>query len=243
MIKMDELYEVTIAPTTINHFRQFFPSIRMGEKIKVNGAQLPNSSHMTIKYICDFCGSIYERKKYSELRSGLNTNACINCRSKKIIKTCQERYGVNHPMQDFEIHQKSVLRHINNFGKERNDCQFINGIPVSKAQKAIAEKLIDFQLNYLENGYYYDMFNSSLNLVIEYNGKGHDLQVKFGKISQEEFNKRETLRQERIRLTHKLLIINDPYDRLIHPKRFEELFPLISQAVENLKDYDIIQIK
>ena len=240
---MDELYEVTVAPTTIKHFKEFFPNIKMGEKIKVNGAQLLPSSHMVIKYICDFCGEVYERKKYSELRSGMDINACKKCQNKKMIKTCQEKYGVNHPMQVFEIHQKSVQGHINNFGKPRNDCQFINGIPISKVQKQISERLDGFQLNFLENGYYYDMFNPNINLVIEYNGKGHNLQVKLGKITQEQFELREQTRIKYILQTHKLLIIQDPYDRLIHPRRFEENFLLISQAVKEAKNYYIIQIK
>lgn len=242
MIKPDELYEVTVAPTTINHFRQYFPDIKMRSKIKVTGNQLPESSHVTIKYICDFCGAEFERKKYSELRSG-NVNACKNCRNKKIIKTCQEKYGVNHPMQNFEIHKKSVEGHINNFGKEVNSCSFINGVPVSKVQKQISDKLENFVLNYLENGYYYDMFNSQLNLVIEYNGKGHDLVVRRGKMTYDEFKQRENKRINQICQTHKLLIIEDLNDRLIHPQNFQKYFPLICQAVENLKDYDVIQIK
>ena len=46
-----------------------------------------------------------------------------------------------------------------------------------------------------------------------------------------------------LKKAYKLLIINDPHDRLIHPKRFNETFPLICQAVEQLQDYYIIQIK
>lgn len=242
MIKLDEYYEVTVAPTTINYFRKFFPEIRMRQKIRVTGDQLPDSSHVKIKYICDFCGNVFERIKYSEKRSG-DINACPLCKNKKIIKTCQERYGVDHPMQDFNIHKKSVEGHIRNFGKEYNDLNFINGVPASKVQIKIGENLKNFKLNYLEDGYYYDMFNPLINLVIEYNGKGHDLQVRRGKISQEKFKEKEQIRIDSIRKKHKLLIIEDPYDRLIHPKRFQKFFPLICQAVEALKDYDIIQIK
>lgn len=243
MIKQDELYEVQVAPTTINHFRQFSPNIKMGEKIQVSGEQLPQSSHVRIKYICDFCGAIYERKKYSELRSGLEFNACKQCRQKKTILTCRKKYGVDHPMQDYEIHKKSVEGHINNFGKERKDFIFVNGIPVSKVQQQICDNLNGFELNYPEDGYYYDMFNSQINLVIEYNGKGHDLQVRFEKLTVEEFEKREQVRQEHIKLKHNLLIINDPHDKLTHPKNFLKTLPLICQAVEDLKKYYIIQIE
>lgn len=243
MIKPDELYEVTVSPKTLKYFRELFPNVKLMSKIQVTGEQLSDSSHVKIKYICDFCGAVYERQKYSELRSGKEYNACPCCRTQKTILTCKERYGVNHPMQNFDIHKKSVEGHINNFGKAYNDCNFINGVPASQVQQKIGEQLEGFVLNYLEDGYYYDMFNKQLNLVIEYNGKGHDLQVRRGKITQEEFEKREQKRVAAIKKQHKLLIINDPYDRLIHPKRFNETFPLICQAVEQLQDYYIIQIK
>lgn len=242
MIKPDELYEITVTGANIKYYRTLYPDVKLMTKIKVTGNELPSSSHMKIKFICDFCGAEYERVVYSEKRSGL-VNACPLCRTKKTIVTCNERYGVNHPMQDYNIHKKSVEGHINNFGNYRKNCDFVNGVPVSKVQKEICERLQNFQLNYLEDGYYYDMFNSIKNLVIEYNGKGHDLQVKFGKITQEDFNQRESTRIERIMARHNLLIIEDPHDRFVHPKNFLKYFPLINQAVENPLNYNIITIK
>lgn len=242
MIKPDELYEITVTGTNINHYKQYYPEIKIRTKIKVTGEQLSKSSHLKVKYICDFCGQVYERKAYSELRSG-ELNACKNCRQKKTQLTCQQKYGVDHPMQNEEIHKRSVENHINNFGKEANSLDFINGIPVSKVQKLICSHLDNFILNYEEDGYFYDLFNEKINLVIEYNGRGHDLQVRFNKISLEEFNKREEKRKQNILEKHKLLIINDPYDRLIHPRRFDEALPIICQAVDALENYNIIQIK
>ena len=91
MIKKDELYEVMVVGTNINHYKQFYPDIKIGMRIKVSGDELPQSSHFKVKFRCDFCGREYERVMYSGARSGL---------------TCQERYGVDHPMQDYEIHKK-----------------------------------------------------------------------------------------------------------------------------------------
>lgn len=242
MIKKDELYEVTVTASNIEHYRQFYPEIKIRSKIQVTGEQLPNSSHTKVKFICDFCGAEYERVKYSEIRSG-ELNACPKCKNQKTKKTCQEKYGKDHPMQVAEIHQRSVKGHINNFGKEANGCGFSNGVPVSKVQKTICEELKDFTLNYLENGYYYDMFNKNLNLVIEYNGRGHDLQVRRGKISREKFNAKEIVRIQDIRKNHRLIIIEDSHDRLIHPKRFLEAMIQIRQAISDLKDFQIIQIE
>lgn len=242
MIKKDELYEITVTGTNVQHYKQFYPEIKIGQKIKVFGNEISKSSHLKIKFICDFCGEEYERIVYSEMRSG-TINACKKCRTKKTQLTCRQKYGVDHPMQDYMIHKKSVEGHINNFGKPRKDCEFINGVPVSKVQKEICNNLDGFQLNYLLDGYYYDMYNLEKNFVIEYNGKGHNLQVKFGKITQEYFDKREEEKTRRILQRHNLLIIEDPCDHLIHKSYFTKYFPMICQAVEKLNHYSIIQIK
>ena len=70
MIKQDELYEVTVTGTNINHYRQFYPDIKMRTKIKVSGNELPPSSHVKVKFLCDFCGEEYERTVYSENQIG-----------------------------------------------------------------------------------------------------------------------------------------------------------------------------
>lgn len=43
MIKKDELYEITIVGTNINHYKQFYPDIKIGMKIKVSGDKLSQS--------------------------------------------------------------------------------------------------------------------------------------------------------------------------------------------------------
>lgn len=243
MIKPNELYKTTVVFKNIQHYKQYYPNIKIMDVIYVKGEELTPGSKIKVKYICDFCGKEYERTKDSERRSGLEYNACPNCRTKKIQQTCLEKYGVSHPMKDPEIHRRSVEGHINNFGKEYNSCSFENGIPVSKVQRAICEYLNGFILNYLENGYYYDMFNKDLNLVIEYNGKGHDLQVRRNKITREEFEARERIRVQKIRQQHKLLIIEDCKDKLTFHSNFEKWMPEICQAVASLEDYHIITIE
>ena len=243
MIKPNELYKTTVVPKNIKHYKQYYPDIKLMDIIEVKGEELTPGSKIKVKYLCDFCGSEYIRSKISEKRSGLEWNACAKCRTKKIQKTCLEKYGVDHPMKDPEIHRRSVEGHVNNFGKEYNSCAFANGVPVSNVQHKICTELHNFELNYLENGYYYDMFNKDLNLVIEYNGKGHDLQVRRNKITKEEFEKREQLRIQKIKEKHKLLIIEDKKDKLTYNKNFEKWMPEICQAVASLKDYHIITIE
>ncbi len=243
MIKSDELYEVTIVGTNLEHYRKFYPDIKLMDKIQVKGTELPRSSHVKVKYICDYCGAIYERMKYSEIRSGEEKNACKKCRSLKSRDTCLRKYGVEHPMQVSDIHQRSVDNHIINFGKEYKDCDFFNGIPVSKAQKFICDSLENFQLNYKESGYFYDMFNIDLNIVIEYNGKGHDLQVRRGKITLEQFQEKEDIRKETILKKHRLLIIEDKKDKLRYKKYQPSIINQILNFIHSDKKYDIIYLE
>lgn len=245
MIKQDELYEITIVPKNIEHYSQFFEKLKYGNKIQVTGEQLAITSRKKIKYICGFCGCTFERQKGSQNRININTTftACKNCRSKKIKTTCIEKYGVDHPMKVPEIHQKSVEHHINNFGHEFNTCAIINGVPTSQVQKKLFENLENFQLNYYENGFYYDLFNLDKNLVIEYNGKGHDLSIKCGKITEKEFKEKEQKKQSKILETHNLLIIQDSKDKMLHKKNYDHWIEIVRQTILENNHYKIIRIE
>lgn len=245
MIKRDELYSITIVPRNIEYYSQYFEKLKYGDKIQVTGEQLSPTSHKKIKYICDFCGCIFERQQDSQNRNKTNNSftACNNCRGKKIKATCNEKYGVDHPMQVPEIHQRSVEHHINNFGHEFNTCQIINGVPTSRVQQRLFTDLPNFSLNYYEDGYYYDLYCEDWNLVIEYNGKGHNLSIKCGKITEEEFELKEKIKRERILKKHNLLIIEDLKDKITHKKNYDTWLEIVRQAILENNHYKIIQIK
>lgn len=245
MIKKNELYEITIVRTNINHYKQFFPNINYFDKIFVSGEQLSSQSHQKIKYICDYCGKEFERTKGSQNRNGvfLNKDACKDCRSKKTKESCLIKYGVSSPMKVPEIHQKSVKNHKNNFKDEKSSFTFINGIPASKAQIKLQEVFPSFSLNVEEDGYYYDLFDSKKKIVIEYNGRGHDLVVRIGKTTKEVFKQREEKRKDKILEKYSLLVIEDKYDRLLKKKHFSETIPKICQFLESGKSYDTILVE
>lgn len=99
----------------------------------------------------------------------------------RIRKTNISRYGVPNPMQNHEIAQKV-----------RNTMYERDLVPSSKQQRYLA-KLFNGKLNYPVEKYSIDILVEP-NIAIEYNGGGHDLQVKLGNISYENFVKKEKAR-------------------------------------------------
>ena len=107
----------------------------------------------------------------------------------KSRNTCFEKYGVKYPLQNKEILQKTRDTQIEKYGT----CLF--GYRTSKQQKYICN-LYNAKLNYNIGKYYVDMFLSEEKIFVEYDGGGHNLQVKLHNMSQEEFDKYENERSK-----------------------------------------------
>ena len=101
----------------------------------------------------------------------------------KISNTLYERYGAYYPMQI-------------DLGKEKavQSLYESNGVRTSKQQRYL-HKLYGGELNYPISYFSADICLHDEKIIIEYNGGGHDLQVKTGRITQEEFDKKEIIRQ------------------------------------------------
>lgn len=102
----------------------------------------------------------------------------------KRSKTCMEKYGVIYPLNNPSILQRTRV------SKSHN-----NTIETSKAQHKICGLLGGIE-NYNVGKYFVDVFIEDKNICCEYDGGGHNLQVKFGVITQEEFDKKEKRRTD-----------------------------------------------
>lgn len=109
----------------------------------------------------------------------------INVR-KKAKETVLKKYGVSHPMKNEAILSKSLQAKSDN-----------NGVAISRQQKYLSI-LYSGLLNYLLGHYNLDIYLPKYELNIEYNGGGHDLQVKLKDMSQEEFDRKEIIRSKYI---------------------------------------------
>lgn len=110
-----------------------------------------------------------------------------------------EKYGAEHHMSLPKYQGKARETRIKNHGKyfTKASQTFINGIACSKKQLELG-KFLDGEINKSINNKVVDIYLNDLNLVIEYDGKGHNLGVVFGQITQEEFDLKENIRNKEI---------------------------------------------
>ena len=201
----------------VEYYKEKGYEAEIGKILDVKGEDLTPSSHEKIVYICDYCGKEFSRIVYSNERSKKNGNtkdACKECsRTKRAKETCLINYGVDNPMKKEEFYEKNregVQRSLEN-SIVKTCTIFEKGIPVSKGQLNLANILEGFELNYKYDRYYIDLVKD--NIAIEYDGKGHDLEVRMGKKSLEDFNQKEKIKTFKILENFRLLRIIDKKDK------------------------------
>ena len=118
-------------------------------------------------------------KKYGNVCSVQNPDI-----HKKIKENNIQKYGVEYPLQNEDIRNKT-----------RNSLlsgDFMSRI-TSKQQEQI-HKIFQGDLNYQIYPYLVDIYFKEEKIFFEYDGGGHNLRVKCGQLSQEEFNQKEVER-------------------------------------------------
>ncbi|MFE7816734.1 hypothetical protein ACFU1R_00895 [Priestia megaterium] len=144
----------------------------------------------------------------------------------KYRKSMQKRYGVNNSFQAKEVKEKSKQTMLENYGVEYNmqnanirkkavTSMYKKGTtPTSKPQLYL-HGILGGLLNYPFERYNLDIAFPENKIAIEYDGGAHDLKVKLGGITQEEFKRREIIRGTYLkREGWKLIKIVSKYDIL-----------------------------
>lgn len=139
------------------------------------------------------CENVFQYKPYQEKQKQtcIEKYGCENVFQnedikKKIKYAMIEKYGVDHPMRVKEIAEK-VHNHV-------NETMSKNGTQSCSSQQRHIWELYGGKLNYLYERVWLDIFFEDLKIYVEYNGSGHDIDVKYHKLSQEEFNLKEIRR-------------------------------------------------
>ena len=145
-------------------------------------------------------------------------------------ETNLQRYGVIHVFQNQDIREKG------------RKTMYENGdlsTPCSTQQKFLHEILGGY-LNYPVGPYSLDIYLEEKNIGIEYDGGGHNLGVKIGRITQEQFNIKEEKRQ------NFFLQNNIPIIRFVSPKdripEKEELLCIFQQCEEKIHNGEKIVV-
>lgn len=142
---------------------------------------------------------------------------------KKLKVTMKTRYNVEHPFEIPGVKDKALKKMMKTFHE--------NGTaPCSKQQKLIHE-LVGGELNYPVDKCMLDIAFPNEMIYIEYDGGGHDLSVKLGTYTCDEFEKKEMRRQYYLNsLGWKLIRIKCKNDKLPSNEK-------IVNEISNAKEY------
>lgn len=158
-------------------------------------------------------------------------------------ETMIEKYGAPHPQQSEEIKEKTKQTNIKRYGgpgtmcspevraKQANTLSEKGLVRTSVQQKYLAN-LFNGTLNKPCKQFLLDIYLPEYNLDVEYDGGGHDLPVRIGTMTQEQFNHREIIRGKTIRTEgFKQMIIISSNDDL--PTE-EVLNDMLNQTIQYL---------
>ena len=185
------------------------------------------------------------KKKMLDLYGGEYSLQCPSI-CEKIRKTNLEKYNCENAMQNKEIREKTNNTNLQRYGyKNPSQCPEIREkvtitlhenqtVATSTQQKYIAY-LYSMELNYPILYWNVDMYDEENNLVVEYDGGGHFLDVELGETTQEEFDNKELVREKLIRQDgHKIMRIISKTDKLPSD---QILLQMLSDAKQYFKDY------
>lgn len=190
--------------------------VKRGTYINAKVEDLPKQSHIMVNVKCDYCGEIIQVRfdAYNKQRNNdITKDCCNNCKATKGKELNLLRYGVENQFQRDEVKKKAIQTNIEKYGyyhpaknkevisKIMNSMSKNGNVQTSKQQHYL-HKIIGGTLNYNDNsvGYYsIDIAFPKDKIAIEYDGSGHDLQVQFGNLTQNEFNHKEIVRSEILR--------------------------------------------
>lgn len=137
----------------------------------------------------------------------------------KYIETCQKNRGTDYPSQSKEVREKVIQSFYKNSSQKS-----------SSQQRYICE-LFSGVLNYPIKYYNTDIYLSKNNIVIEYDGGGHMLNVLTGRETKEEFDQKEIIRNN--------VIKREGYKqmRIISTKDLLPSDSILLQMLEHAKQY------
>lgn len=144
------------------------------------------------KYGCVSPGQVPEFKekamKTNLERYGVTSPSKNEQVKQKIRNTNLQRYGVPYTMQVFEVREKA------------NESLCKNGNQKTSAQQLYLHNIYGGEINYAISYYAVDICFPEEKLCVEYDGGGHNLRVVLGRLTQEEFDRKEIIRDKTIKV-------------------------------------------
>ena len=180
-------------------------------------------------------------------KTGYNSPLQVPEIKEKSKKTCLDKYGYEYVLQVPEIKEKSKQTWIEHYGvdnpnkslehrKQTVQTLYKNGTTTTSKQQLYIYNLYkfdnkDIELNYPVSYYNVDVCFPKEKLVVEVDFGGHNLSVKLGTYTQEEFNQREIVRNNVIKKEgYKIM-------RIISTKDFLPSNIILLQMLSEAKQY------
>ena len=155
-------------------------------------------------------------------------------------KTMMQKYGAEHPMRVPSIRKKIESTNLEKYGhrctlgskevyEKALKTKYKNGNVATSTQQEYICNLYNGTLNYPCSNYSLDIVLD--NIDIEYDGGGHNLSVKLGNTTQEEFDKKEIARNN--------IIKREGYKqiRIISSKDYLPSDEILLQMLDQAKEY------
>lgn len=119
MLIKNQLIEIQISSSNINHFTHLGYDVKRGQTIMVPPEDLTESCHKKVDVICDICGKKV-KKEYVNYLNGrtYDIDCCVECRQIKNRMTNQQKYGTDYPLQNKDIMKKAKQTNIVKYGVE-----------------------------------------------------------------------------------------------------------------------------
>ena len=151
---------------------------------KVHFTNLQKYGHASTIQVPEF----KEKAKLTMLEHFGVDNAAKSEEVKNKIRTTNiQKYGVEYTMQSPEVRTKA------------NETLCKNGTHKTSKQQLYLHSLYGGEINFPVKYYATDICFPEEKLIIEYDGGGHDLRVTLGRLTQEEFDRKELVRNNIIK--------------------------------------------
>lgn len=181
--------------------------------IVVDVNDLPKNSNVKVEVLCDFCNEEISSSTYQNYCNKIDrfgNYACSKCRYNHLKIIFMEKYGVKSPAQLEEVRERMKKTTLERYGVENisqsstirekvNATLCNNHTQKTSKQQIYLHNFYGGEINFPIKYYAADICFPEENLVIEYDGGGHNLRVTLDILTQEEFDKKEIIRSKYIK--------------------------------------------
>lgn len=194
----------------IDYFRLIGFDPKMNEYFEIFVYELPPGSGTKIDAECNYCGKIF-KKSYRRFMETIDDVCCKECSVKKMQKTTferfgnkcslrndvilqkskdknQEKLGVDYPFQNPKILEKCVDSTIEKYGSN-------NKLRKTSKQQILLHSLFGGIINKSIFPYFLDIFFEEEKIYFEYDGSGHEINIKMRNKTREWFDEKELKRE------------------------------------------------